>query len=607
MRNKLTLAFILTGFLLVNAQTMNEDGIIARIGNDDISVKEFLYRYELTPQLFRENKNIKPELKKEFLYSLIAEKLLAQFARDSFIDTSKIVRETIKSYEEMFVRDALYKKEIGDKSIEKEDSLLDIYLSGPSKIFVIYLSSSNEKQADDLYNLLDSGAPFDSLYSELPDSSKDTLMLVRGQLGESGEEEVFNLQVNAFSHPVLINNTWFVVKLLSGSNPVLDKEQGWETEYKYLQKLSKTRAEHEFYKSYMLKFFDGINAKANAKLMKSLGKEIYKILLSKRIAYNSPQRIFLEPYDLLKIKKIIGSDTLSMTYIKLEDKQITLNKFIEFFRFEPFFVDTIDYRKVLGILNGKTKTFIEYQLLTEEGYRQGLQNSEEVRENLKRWTENYFSQLISSEFIDSVDVSDEDLKEYLNMIKRGKFSIKKVNIVELYTDSLEIAEQVLKKLDEGENLEDLVKLYSNKQDSEKIESGFFPVTSRGEIGQIADRMSIGDVYGPVSYENGYLIFKLIGVEEDSVMNFENKNKLDEDIRREIKFKKSYEALNKFIAKLANKYGFSFNEELLNQINVTSITSVLYDYLGFGGRILAVPLLTPNMEWVKVWENMQYNP
>ena len=91
------------------------------------------------------------------------------------------------------------------------------------------------------------------------------------------------------------------------------------------------------------------------------------------------------------------------------------------------------------------------------------------------------------------------------------------------------------------------------------------------------------------------------------MNFENKNKLDEDIRREIKFKKSYEALNKFIAKLANKYGFSFNEELLNQINVTSITSVLYDYLGFGGRILAVPLLTPNMEWVKVWENMQYNP
>ena len=245
--------------------------------------------------------------------------------------------------------------------------------------------------------------------------------------------------------------------------------------------------------------------------------------------------------------------------------------------------------------------------MTEEGYRQGLQNSEEVRENLKRWTENYFSQLISSEFIDSVNVSDEDLKEYLNMTERGKFSIKKVNIVELFTESLEIAEQVLKKLDEGENLEDLVKLYSNKQGSDEIESGFFPVTSRGEIGKLADRMNIGDVYGPVSYENGYLIFKLIGVEEDSVMDFENKNKLDEDIRREIKFKKSHEALNKFIAKLANKYGFSFNEELLNQINVTSITSVLYDYLGFGGRILAVPLLTPNMEWVKVWENMQYNP
>lgn len=607
MNVKLLLLFFLCGLVYLNAQSFIEDKIVARVGSNNISSKEFLYRYELTPQLFRENTNIKRELKKEFIYSLIAEKLLAQYAVDTALDTIKTVRNTVKNYERMFVRDALYKKEIESKGAVEVDSLLDIYLSEKSNLTLFYLTFTDEKQAKDVYKHLIEGKDFDSLYSYLSDELKDTLLIKRGQLDKEIEETIFSLSINSVSYPLKFANEWYIVKLISGFNPVLDKSKGWETEYKYLQKVAKERIEHKYYVSYMLDFFRDVNVQANTILMKSLAREIYNILRNKVEGENSPGRIYLENLDLLKIKKNLDPDTLSMVYIKFPEKEILLEKFIEFFHYEPFFTDTLDYRKLLGILNGKTKKYIEYELLTEEGFQQGLQNSDEVKENLKMWRENYYSQLIVNEFMDSINVSETDLKTYMKLTNRGNYRIKKVNIIELFVDKLEIAEQILTKLNSGETLEHLAKLYSPESDDEHFESGYFPVTSRGEIGQAADKMKIGDVYGPIRTNNSYVIFKLIGIEEDSIKNNENTGGIDEDIQRELKLKKSRESLNQFIAELANKYGYSINEEWLDKIGVTSSSSLIYNYLGFGGRILAVPLLTPNMEWVKYWKNIQINP
>src|SRR5574338_1270717 len=95
--------------------------ILAKIGTEVITKDEFQSRYELTPQLFRENKKIKNELKEEFLYSLIAEKLLSLYGDEIKIDTTDIVKKNLKIFEEMLVRDALYKKEVERNAMAKAD------------------------------------------------------------------------------------------------------------------------------------------------------------------------------------------------------------------------------------------------------------------------------------------------------------------------------------------------------------------------------------------------------------------------------------------------------------------------------------------------------
>ena len=69
---------------------------------------------------------------------------------------------------------------------------------------------------------------------------------------------------------------------------------------------------------------------------------------------------------------------------------------------------------------------------------------------------------------------------------------------------------------------------------------------------------------------------------------------------ELKYQKlSKEIIDKTI-ELANKHSVEINQELLESLEVTNTTTVFYHYLGFGGRLLAVPLTIPNYNWVKPW-------
>ncbi|MEB2355361.1 MAG: hypothetical protein OZ915_09295, partial [Ignavibacteriales bacterium] len=76
---KSTLNILILGLFPVLIIYPQENNILAGIGDKVITEQEFKVRYELTPQLFRENKKIVKELKFEFLYSLIAEKLFSKY------------------------------------------------------------------------------------------------------------------------------------------------------------------------------------------------------------------------------------------------------------------------------------------------------------------------------------------------------------------------------------------------------------------------------------------------------------------------------------------------------------------------------------------------
>ncbi len=156
------------------------------------------------------------------------------------------------------------------------------------------------------------------------------------------------------------------------------------------------------------------------------------------------------------------------------------------------------------------------QVLTEEGERNGFDNSDDVKKYTGIWKDYYLSKILMMNMFDSIKVGEEEAYSLYKKNKDMNIQLPLVNIAEVLTDSLVVVETVMNELAAGKNIKELAKKYT-KRDSLKEkggEFGFFPITEYGELGKIASQMSIGQIYGPVKLDEGYSVFQLLDKKED---------------------------------------------------------------------------------------------
>jgi len=264
---------------------------------------------------------------------------------------------------------------------------------------------------------------------------------------------------------------------------------------------------------------------------------------------------------------------------------------------------------VLSVLNRKTKEFIEREVLAEEGYRQKLERTEEVKASFNMWKEFLLHQAMQAAFLDSAKVSDDEVADYYAKRNLKKGSTTLVNIIEILTGNLETVDTILQKLNEGVDIKTLARQYSEREMTRESsgEFGLFPTTSFGEIGRIAGTLKIGDLYGPLKVPEGYSIFRLIDKKNSELSTDQEFAVMKEKYRRDLAFNKLRNSIINYSVELARKYGIMINEDILKVTQVTNLNSVIYRYIGFGGKITAVPMMTPFTEWVEAWKKNSLTP
>ena len=76
-----------------------------------------------------------------------------------------------------------------------------------------------------------------------------------------------------------------------------------------------------------------------------------------------------------------------------------------------------------------------------------------------------------------------------------------------------------------------------------------------------------------------------------------------DVAREkLKQLKTDDILNRAIGEVANGTEITFYEKNFKEVQVGTAASLVYRYLGFGGRMFAVPFVTPQLGWINYWKN-----
>lgn len=579
-----------------------DDSLLVKIGSSGIAVEEFKERFELIPQVSEGIKRDLEQKKVDLLYSLIAERLWAKEAEALKLDTSDIMQTTFKTIEKMFVRDALYKIEISDKiQITDEEKLEGLNRSYTNLDFDV-LQFKDSVSAFNIYGLLKNGIDFDSAKFIL-NTSLPVIQVKYGDFNEDVEDILYNLAEGNFTNPIKSSSGWLIFKLLKTQMASVFKK---DQTIKKIEEIIHQRRTEKYFNEFYKKFFWGKKVETDGQLFRRLAEKLHNVLSEKKISNSIPdsESIHLDVADLLRIENEFGADTLNMSYVNLESKNVTVKQFLREFFFDGFYSADVKLNVIAAKLNSRTKTFIEHEILANEGYRRGLQNLSEVKSSISMWKNNYLAKILRNVLLDSIKVTEDEVYDYyLNRKRENNHSMMEVNILEILTDSLEVIESALKDLENGIDFCTLASLHTKRQWTKTNggEFGFFPIAMYGDIGRIAATMKVGEIYGPIKLPEGYSIFKLIDKKEnnfDSALSFDQSK---EELRKNLTYEKSANFFIDYTVRLANKYGVMINEQLLKNVPINDFNMLVFRQMGFGGQLTAVPMVLPFSEWYLPWK------
>ena len=611
MKIKIT-ALIIIIFLLhteIVSQSFNQP-YVARVGSKVISDSEFLERYEFTPMFKRHIEQMDDSNKLEFLFTLIAEKLFALEAKNLKLDTTEVIKFSRRAFERMFVRDKLFQEEIRNKISVTDNELIEATIKNNSRLYVNFLFSQDRAEIDQLYNYLKEGISFDSILVESPEyeEQKEPIEVLFGQMEETIEDSLFRMKVSEFTKPILTPDGWYIFRLVNKSQNLFitdkDKENAKKTIARILENRKLIKRQKEFYAEY----FRDKKVDVDAKLFEILAQKISSVFEYKRnnFTYQPNQPTYLDASDVIKIENEIGNEILTKPFVRFQDQPISLKEFIRLLAFDGFNSKEYKINYIRTALDFQTKRFIEQELFYREGLKRGYHKLPDIQNEIERWTDNYLFQMLQNQIIDSIQVSDEEVREYYELMNQPKEFPTVVNIIEVLTDDLNIVDTVLSELKKGTDIRLLAAKYSIRDFTKgrNGEFGKFPVTSYGDIGRIAATMQIGDVYGPLKVSEGYSIFKLIEKDTAYIEKPKTFEQVKEQYRQDIAFQKAQMKLTDYTYNLALKYNIELNIQELDKIQTTRLPSFGIRNLGFGGKITAVPILAPNVEWAYRWIQSQ---
>lgn len=610
MRKQLILFLIIIIIFSHLSFAQSKDSVLVDLGNKQITVDEFVARFEFTPWPRKNIKFIDEELKFEFLKTLIAEKLLSIFGEETKIDTSIDLHEAYQNLEKMIIRDALYRKEIINKVTIDKDDLNNAIARSQITLFVRYIFNQDSSEINYFYEKLKIGVPFDSFYIQQINNGYENfpMEVTYGTLVEEAEDEIYKTEPNSFTVPVKVNNGYYIFYVDSSRLVINMGPKEFNESIRKAEKILKQRTEEKLYRNYFKNFFSKKRGEADGTVFWILVEEVAKRFKYK-MGNQQPVRgnqYIIDPDDVREIEKNLG-DKKDLVLVKLENRNASIKEFLRSILFKGFMLTDSSTNYVAARLNKAIKTFLEDEYLAEEGYRQGLHYKLEVRKDIEMWKDFYYANWYALTLKNQIEISEKEIEDYIKNHSIKSEEVVMVNIQEILVDSLDKVEFILNKLKEGEDFGKLAKKYSlRKWAAEKNgEFGFFPTSMYSEIGKTAEQMNVGEIFAPIETENGYSIIKLLDkkIERPDSMKIEDFEVLKEKIRTELKQKKFDSERDKLVANLAQKYVRNINYDLLKSIKVNQLNMFVYRYMGFGGKMTAVPMISPYISWYEEWKKI----
>ncbi len=597
--------FLLTIFAAVSFAQSSQlpTDTIAIVGTDVINASDYLERFELMPWPMKDNKSRIEYTKQEFLYSMIAEKLLAFEATNLGIDQDSASQVWRHSLEKMFSRDELFKREVIPQIKVTNAEIQDGLKKYAYQLHVAILEVRSQEKGDQLYKKVMRAAHRDSVLSVFKDSlytALDTATVNFGGDDIPFENAAYAVGKLKLSHPFEdANYGWVVLYVVDKETNPKYAEESLPDQIASVQKIIRGRQEDEIAQRVFFSILGKQRAEANPKLFLLLADSVYAILHEDSTGHQVKDYYMLSPRDMERLAADFH-DRLDEAFITAKNGNMTFGDIIEGLKYNEVIFPSLRRNIVEVILNNNIKTVVQNELLVREAFRKNIQYSPQVRHDVGVWYDNHRAYDLLRRVADSVQVSDKELMQYYKDNARLYGGTVEVNIREILVDSVKLAQKIHQRLLSGEDMALLARKYSKRREWAENggESGWFSSKAHGDLGFYAAEADSGQLIGPLRIKEGLTIFKVLGKKtliDTTGAVFE---KYKSAIEKKLSEEKKQEAINHYVAGLARKYGVTIDQQALRNLHTTTTQMFTWRYLGFGGRIVAVPGVVFDSGWAQ---------
>ncbi|NOZ60303.1 MAG: hypothetical protein GXO74_01340 [Calditrichaeota bacterium] len=403
--------------LLFSFCQRSSDQIVARIGDEVITLKEFRLAYlEILKQ---PDKFDSPELREAFLQEMINRRLLAKEAKKQRLDRDERFRLKSEAFRNKCLREAHYRHVI-EPQITVDDSLLqEIFQYTREERHVRHLYFETKAQADSALALLRKGVPFENLARKVFTSSK--LAENGGDLGWVRWDQMeydmamtaFRLKQGEISPPVRSSHGYHILQVLNWKKNPLVSKQEFELAKEKLEFQVRAKIGDWLAFQHIEKMMNGLDVQVDPRALKIVGEHLKKIFQnqnqdSARIGLKS-----ISPEENDSLQTSVW-EIRNQGLFFINGKKFTVGQFISNLSYLP-----------ASIVRRSLKTALDYSIrdfqLTEEAKNLQLDEKDsEYPVKTKLFDEYLLQTMLRKRIIENIHVSEQEIEQKFREIVKQK-------------------------------------------------------------------------------------------------------------------------------------------------------------------------------------------
>ncbi len=412
------IVFVVLGLLFTFSSCQKKPSvpIVAKVGKGQITVREFKQTFAFNPYLSRIRDA--DSAKKVLLRTMIAEKMLAQEARAARTDhQQKKLKALLEQYKREALIEAFWKSVIAPQVKITEAELKKAYFKSKIKKIVQYLLFTDEEEAEEAYQQLQSGLSFETLALRRGFTAKtipvDTISF-KGVLPNI-EEHVFQMKVGALSPPLREGYYYFIVKVVGEQRDIFTAEDDFRAHEQSLRKILKRRKMQQTFQEYLKKHLPNPPYQLHKKRFKALARLIEKQAFANK-DWQNKEEPSAEIFNSLLPKE---DPVLEQAVVQFANGESWSGRtLIQRLSVAPYPLRFENKKIFIESFLLAARRVMDDQLVVDQALKHGLENSAEVYEQVHLWQDYLYFKRGLALALKGKELTDQKaVYDFLNRIK----------------------------------------------------------------------------------------------------------------------------------------------------------------------------------------------